>query len=146
MSFYTSIYLHIYTCAHNILSLATSALTSFWSISAGSNWVLIKWKSTMNPPFWVKQSTSCRTMQSSEPYFVDAKILKPTVNSIVQNDLKEWSICNFSITAVYNPATLDQGKSIYVFTSETAVYSVLVEYFKHYHCKLYKLLHTIIVS
>ena len=97
---------------------ATSKITSHWSVSVGKNWISIKWRSKIKPPYGVKKTTTCRTMQNYEPYLEEHNVLVP-LNSLLQENLKGWSVCNFTVNFVFNPASLDPGKMIrHVFTSE----------------------------
>ena len=57
-------------------------------------------------------------MQSSQPYTDKTHFLSPETHLFTLKDLKHWSVCNLTITTVYNPATLDVGKIIYAYTSE----------------------------
>ena len=78
----------------------------------------MKWKSNFNPLFWIKHTATCRTELNFEPYLEKYKLLSPKEKMFEQTDLKDWSVCYFTITLVFNPATLDQGKGIHAFTGE----------------------------
>ena len=75
----------------------------------------------MKSSLWIKHTVSCRTARSFGPYLEEAKTLLPTATIIFLQNLTESSLCYVKITVVYNPVTLDPGKSINVFTSEGAV-------------------------
>ena len=87
-------------------------MTTDWSIIPGRNMISIKWKSKVYPFFWIKQTTTCRTELIFEPYVEKYNLLSPKQESFDQTDLKDWSVCYFTITLVFNPASLDPGKSV----------------------------------
>ena len=57
-------------------------------------------------------------MESHSPYYQSSFLLNPQADTFVQGDLKNWSACDITVTLVFNPASLDPGKTLHVFTSE----------------------------
>ena len=78
----------------------------------------MKWKSKFIPPFGTKQKSSCWTRESRSPYYQSSFLLSPQAETFVQGYLKDWSACDITITLVFNPASLDPGKTLHVLTSE----------------------------
>ena len=91
-------------------------MTTDWSIIAERNRISITWKAKIKPEFWIKHTATCRTELNFEPYLEKHKLLSSKRNSFDQTRLKDWSVCYFTITLVFNPASLDPGKSIHAFT------------------------------
>ena len=61
-------------------------------------------------------------MENYEPYFKSSNQLYPTTKTVFQKDLKHWSACDFTIILLFNPASLDPGKTIHAFTGEVLVH------------------------
>ena len=109
----------MHTCTHKYWQYtATSMLTTRWSMTAGNNWISIKWKSSITPKFWTKQESTCWTMESHLPYYRSSFRLSPQADTLVQSNHKHWSACDITITLIFNPASLDPGKTLHVLTSE----------------------------
>ena len=114
-------------------------MTTDWSVISGINTIEIKWNVKINPLFWIKQTSTCRTELNYKPYLEKYKLLSPKERSFHQARLKDWSVCHFTITLVFNPATIDPGKSIHAFTG--VVWAGCLDNFV---CKLLQLLHNIL--
>ena len=113
--------------------IATSRTTKNWSVRTGSTWIVINWDYIVNSPYSIRRSTSCWTVHREEPYLVEKETITTPIDSIVQLNLSEWSLCIFRIAVVFNPATLDRGIQINASTSMfVRLHSASIALFSHY--------------
>lgn len=121
---------------YTIYIVATDRMTTSWRIIAGYEWITVNWRNRLSSPYWIKESILCRTYQSTEPYLNDTRIIGSSETSATLQDLRQWSSCDFTFTAVYNPATLDPGKHINAMTSkDCTVISLTLSYNPASHCQ-----------
>lgn len=98
----------------------------------------IRWNRPLYQPSHYEYSVSCKVQCAERHYFSLVKEVLPSVHSsITVAELLPRSICEVTLIAVYNPASLDPGIALIATTtsrSKLLSMKINVQQINHYKC------------
>ena len=84
-------------------------MTSFEEFNRFNNSIEAKWRSLRYPAMMLILAFQCKYFCSKDFYLTDLRVLPPAVTSLNVTDLAPGTICEFTLKAIYNPASTDDG-------------------------------------
>ena len=95
-----------------LLYLATSLVTHFEDFKRFNNSIQACWRKTFYPALRLEIGATCKyNCKNGRVYLVNKTVLAPNQTSFTLTDLVPGSQCEFTLKAVYNPASIDKGIS-----------------------------------
>ena len=87
-------------------------VTEFKEFQRFNNSIQACWKKIVHPPFKLEITATCKyDCTNDQIYLVNKTVLPPNETSFTFTGLVPGSVCDFTLKAVYNPASLDKGIS-----------------------------------
>ena len=104
----------IFFVSHNVFTfLATRLVTAFEEFKRFNNSIQAFWKQTLHPAMRLEIVATCKyDCDNGRVYFVNTTVLVPNATSFTFTGLEPGSLCEFTLKAVFNPASLDKGISV----------------------------------
>ena len=90
--------------------LVTSLVTFFKEFRRFENSIQANWNEAFHPAMRLEIVAMCK-FESGMLYLVNKTILSPNATSFTLTGLMPGSQCEFTLKAVYNPASIDKGIS-----------------------------------
>ena len=91
----------------------TSWITSFLPFERFGNSIQANWKEPVHHPFKLVITVTCKYgCINGQIYLVRKNVLPPNQTSVTFTGLVPGSECDFTLKAVYNPASIDSGISV----------------------------------
>ena len=93
--------------------LVTSLVTHFQGFKRFNNSIQAYWKETLYPAMSLEIVATCKyNCENAMTYLVNKTVLAPNETSFTLTGLVPGSLCEFTLKAVYNPASIDKGISV----------------------------------
>ena len=115
---------------NNLIStLATSLMIKNVSATAGNNFINIVWVLSNFLPMSYKVELICWLMFSGEKYRNKTYTVSQLHTSLFIEDLLQRSQCVYTLFAIYNPASIDEGitKTVYTVTAGKGAYILVYD-------------------
>ena len=96
-----------------LLYLATSLVTHFQAFKRLNNSIQACWRKTVFPAMKLEILATCKyDCENGRIYLVNKTVLAPKETSFTFTGLVPGSQCEFTLKAVYNPASMDNGINV----------------------------------
>ena len=96
-----------------LLYLVTSLVTHFHEFKRFDNSIQIRWKKICVTAMRLEIVATCKyDCENGQIYLVNKTVLAPSETSFTLTGLVPGSQCQFTLKAVYNPASMDKGISL----------------------------------
>ena len=93
--------------------LVTSLVTHFQGFKRFNNSIQAYWKEILYPAMSLEIVAICKyNCENAWMYLVNKTVLAPNETSFTLTGLVPGSECEFTLKAVYNPASIDEGISV----------------------------------
>ena len=97
-------------CLHH---LVTSLVTKFEEFNFFSKCIQARWKQILHPAMRLEIAATCKYACEGGRIYLAKKIFLARIEtSFTLTDLAPGSLCEFTLKAVYNPASIDKGISV----------------------------------
>ena len=117
-----------------LLRLVTSLVTRFEEFKHFTDSFQVCWRETVHPAMRLEIVATCKYDRENGPiYLVNKTVLDPKATSFTLSGLVPGSQCQFTLKAVYNPASFDLDKGI------SAIYMVLPKSKTSSHICMFKI-------
>ena len=98
---------------HVFLYLATSWVTQFEEFKRFNNCIQACWKEPIRPAMRLEIVATCKyDSENGRVYLVNKTVLAPNETSFTFTGLAPGSQCEFTLKAVFNPASIDKGINV----------------------------------
>ena len=95
------------------LYLVTSFVTEFEEFKRFNNSIQASWKETVHPAMRLEIVATCKyNFENGRIYLVNKTVLAPNETSFTLTGLVPGSQCEFTLKAVFNPASSDKGINV----------------------------------
>ena len=116
--------MHVAKLTHRLFVTATTLMIKNVSATAGADFIQITWSEPKFLPASYRLDVTCWMMYANSEYVCVRLELSPFVTILTLYKLFPESHCVFTLLAIYNPASFDDGitRSIYTCTLNSCVY------------------------
>ena len=96
-----------------LLYLVTPLVTQFEEFIRFNNSIQACWRETVPPAIRLEIVATCKyDCENGRIYLVNKTVLAPNETSFTLTDLVPGSQCEFTLKAVFNPASIDKGLNV----------------------------------
>ena len=96
-----------------VCSIVTSLVTCFNEFKRFNNSIRASWKQVFHPALKLEIIATCKyDCKDGRIYLVHKTVLASNETSFTFTDLEPGSQCEFTLKAVYNPASIDKGINV----------------------------------
>ena len=118
-----------YYCHHiTVIHVATTLMIRNISAAAGTDFIDIIWSAPKLLPDSYKVNVTCRLVYNGIEYVRVRLVATPLDTIVTINNLLPGSRCVFTLLAVYNPASIDDGITRTIFTLSSSECSMSNKY------------------
>ena len=102
-----------FKCLLSSLYIVTSKVTVFRVFERFNNSIQARWKKCTYPAMRMEITATCMyNCINGRIYLVNKTVLPPNATSFTFTGLAPGTKCDFTLKAVYNPASIDDGISV----------------------------------